>query len=310
MEHNVNPPQPDPALSEIVIRAAAMGAAQKDSAAFEALAREIEKVDEGGWLVPQVQPQDTLPVLDAAAYHGLMGEFVKAVEPYSEAHPMGILLHGLVAGGCLIGPGPHALVEHAHHPARLNALLAGPTAGGRKGISWNPIRYLLSQIDNEFVTHRVMSGLSSGEGLIFNVRDADGDDPGVSDKRLLVIEPEFAAVFAAMGRQGNTLSPKIRELWECGNLRPMTKRERIGATGAHICVMGHITQEELLRTLTLTERANGFANRFLFALVRRSKYIPSGKGVPPRNPGAVHCAVYTHDPVCANQGNDDARPRC
>jgi len=34
----------------------------------------------------------------------------------------------------------------------------------------------------------------------------------------------------------------------------------------------------LLRCLTATDRANGFANRYLFAVVRQSKFIPSGKG--------------------------------
>ena len=246
----------------------------------DALAKEIGKIDHGERIIPQVVTGDTLPVLDKAAYHGLAGEFTQAVEPYSEAHTMGILTHVLVAGGCLIGAGPHALVEHTPHPARLNTLLVGPTSGGRKGTAWSTPRYLFSQVDGEWVEQSVTGGLSSGEGLIYQVRDAEGADPGVSDKRLLVIEPEFAGALAAMERQGNTLSPKIREAWDSGNLKPMTKRERIGATGAHICIIGHITQDELIRTLTLTERANGLANRFLFVWVKQSKLLPSGKGVP------------------------------
>ena len=39
-----------------------------------------------------------------------------------------------------------------------------------------------------------MAGLASGEGLIWAVRDPHGPDPGAADKRLLVIEPEFASV--------------------------------------------------------------------------------------------------------------------
>ena len=83
-----------------------------------------------------------------------------------------------------------------------------------------------------------------------------------------------------MEREGNTLSAKIRDAWDHGILTPMTKRERIATTGAHISIIGHITQDELLRSLTVTERANGFANRFLFVLAKRSKYLPSGKGAP------------------------------
>jgi hypothetical protein len=116
--------------------------------------------------------------------------------------------------------------------------------------------------------------------LIYQVRDANGEDPGELDKRLLLIEPEFASTLKAMERQGNTLSPKIRDAWDHGNLSPLTKIERTTATNAHISIIGHITPYELLRSLSATERANGFANRFLFALVKRAQYLPSGQGAP------------------------------
>ena len=135
-------------------------------------------------------------------------------------------------------------------------------------------------MDQAWVEGRVKSGLSSGEGLIYPVRDADDHDPGEGDKRLLIIESEFASTLKVMEREGNTLSAKIRDAWDHGTLTDMTKRERIGTTGAHISIIGHITQDELLRSLTVTERANGFANRFLFVLARRSKFLPSGKGAP------------------------------
>jgi hypothetical protein len=40
--------------------------------------------------------------------------------------------------------------------------------------------------------------------------------------------------------------------------------------------LGHITKEELLRYLNETESANGFANRFLWLMVRRSKQLSFG----------------------------------
>src|SRR5262249_42611580 len=49
---------------------------------------------------------------------------------------------------------------------------------------------------------------------------------------------------------------------------------------AHISIIGHITQEELLKHLNATEQANGFANRFLWLSIERSKSIPNPKGTP------------------------------
>ena len=42
----------------------------------------------------------------------------------------------------------------------------------------------------------------------------------------------------------------------------------------HLGVSAHITLDELRRTLTNTQAANGFANRFLWACARRSKLLP------------------------------------
>jgi hypothetical protein len=64
--------------------------------------------------------------------------------------------------------------------------------------------------------------------------------------------------------------------WDSGNLATLTKNDPITASGAHICIVGHITVDELRAELTARDTANGFANRFLFAGVRRSKLLPFG----------------------------------
>ena len=199
----------------------------------------------------------------------------------------------------MIGPGPHARVEKDAHPARLNVVLVGRTAKGRKGLSSSTPGWLMQQVDPEHAAGRIRSGLSSGEGLIYNVRDAREEeqpikerggrlvdyqrvrvDEGVSDKRLLIIEPEFAAVLKRINGEANSLSAIMRQAWDSGNLATLTKQSPLTATGAHVSVLAHITEQELRVQLTETERANGFANRFLFLLVRRSKVLPEGAGTP------------------------------
>src|SRR5439155_10422917 len=96
-------------------------------------------------------------------------------------------------------------------------------------------------------------------------------DVGEQDKRLLILEPELASVLKRMNGEGNSLSAVLREAWDNGNLSTLTKNSPLRATGAHVSVIAHVTQPELLANLTEVERANGFANRFLFMLVRRSK---------------------------------------
>ena len=49
-------------------------------------------------------------------------------------------------------------------------------------------------------------------------------------------------------------------------------------------VLWHITRDELRRLLTQTESANGFANRFCWLAVKRSKCLPDG--------GAIHTVNF------------------
>ena len=230
---------------------------------------------------PQIAPE---------AFHGLAGRIVKAIEPYSEADPVAILSHVLVATGNMIGRGPHALVEKTEHTCGEFVVLVGDSAKGRKGQAWSTPRYLLSQADEMWAKTRIKSGLSSGEGLIANVRDERWglnrkgervlEDEGELDKRLLVIEPELATILRRMLGETNSLSAVIREAWETGNLSTLTKNTPLKATGAHVSIIAHTTREELVTSLTEADRVNGFANRFIYLLVRRSKCLPEPAPVP------------------------------
>jgi hypothetical protein len=260
---------------------------------IETMAKELEESRKCGRKRVEQEPQQRAPrepewpKLDPAAYHGLAGDIVQAIAPHTEADPVAILVQTLVAAGNVIGNGPYYQVEGDRHRANLFANLVGDSAKARKGTAWGRVKGLVRQIDEQWFSDRTKSGLSSGEGLIFEVRDEikrwdskekrhEVVDPGIADKRLLVIEPEFAGVLSAVDRHGNTLSPLIRRSWDGDNLSSMTKNTALCATAPHVSIIGHITIEELRARLTRTDSANGFANRFLFPLVRRSQVLPFG----------------------------------
>lgn len=216
------------------------------------------------------------------AYQGLAGEIVKTIEPHTESDPIAILFQTLTAFGNVIGPDPHFRVEADRHPARLNGVIVGVTSKARKGTSGGIVTRLFKDVDESWAADRTKGGLSSGEGLAYHVRDplpATGkgkDDPGVLDKRLLVVESEFASVLKAASREGNILSATIRQSWDTGNLATLTKNNPVKATGAHISIVGHITEMELRKYLGEVEVFNGLANRFIWLCVKRSKVLPEG----------------------------------
>jgi hypothetical protein len=238
------------------------------------------------------------PELRPEALYGLAGEIVRAIELYSESDPVAILGNVLTGFGNVIGPTPYARVEETQHHLNIFVVQVGDTAKGRKGTAWSTPRKMFRDVDGEWADKRITGGLSSGEGLVYNVRDPryqtkpireDGKivgneevliDKGEDDKRLLLVEEEFSQALKVMSREGNILSPIIRQAWDHGNLKTLTKNDPNCATGAHISIIAHITRGELLRHLVETEQTNGFANRFCWLLVARSKEIPRPKGVP------------------------------
>lgn len=232
------------------------------------------------------------PVLSDKALDGLAGFVVRTIEPHTEADNAALLIQFLAGYGNLVGKTAHFQVGADKHFTKLNAVIVGASSRARKGTSESEIRRVLVRVDETFLDC-IQNGLSSGEGLIYHVRDEQTAkkpvktkgiitsyqdeivDEGAKEKRAFVIEPEFARVLQSMKREGNTLSSVIRQAWDTDRLRVMTKNP-VKATEAHVSIVGHITEIELIRNLEETETANGFANRFLWVCARRSKYLPDG----------------------------------
>jgi hypothetical protein len=211
-----------------------------------------------------------------AALHGPAGEFVTRTAPHTESDPMALLVQFLACFGAAAGRNIHYAVEATRHSLNEFVILVGPSGKGRKGSAWDHVEALLSELDRQFAERCVSSGLSSGEGLIYDVRDPAGSDSGAQDKRRLIIESEFAQVLKVLAREGNTLSPVVRNAWDGKPLQTIAKNAPVRATGAHIAIIGHITKDELLRFISGTELANGFVNRFLIVAVTRSQELPFG----------------------------------
>lgn len=239
----------------------------------------------GEWeIIPPANASREWPTLHRAALHGLAADVVRAIDPTTEGDPVAVLLFFLAAFGSACGRNAYAMVGNDQHGANHYAVLVGESSKARKGNSRTGVLDLMRRADPEWAGSRVMGGLSSGEGLIWQVRDpmerekkgeTETLDHGIDDKRLLAIEDEFSRVFKVAGRQGATISEIVRQAWDGRDvLRVMVKGDTNTATGAHVAIFGNITEAELLVSLSETDMTNGLANRFMWCVVRRSKLIP------------------------------------
>jgi hypothetical protein len=249
-----------------------------------------------------------LPPRDQAMWDCFLGGLAQAVEPSSEADPLAVMASLITFAGVWLGPGPHLRAGDDRHPLLIWPLIIGRTSAGRKGASWGTARRLMHAADPDFTGSggNVRSGLTSGEGLaqLFAINDDPENDqdgagepenrkgPGAGrlppttgglppgDVRLLVFEPEWAAVMARMRREGSSLSAMLRAAWEGGDLSTMNVQAR-HAPESHVGLLAHITPKEFAAKVSAADMAGGTYNRFLPLYVARSKFLPLSSGAEP-----------------------------
>src|SRR5262245_16676924 len=145
-------------------------------------------------------------------FPGILAEFIEVTAGVTEAHPAAIGIHFLAALGNAIGRAAYTYVGETRHGLNLNALVVAPTSTGRKGDAWSVARIPLEAADPEWA-NLIASGLHSGEGLIFKVRDPQWGvkkgkeivvDAGVTDKRLFVLQTEFSQPLKLLSSRGTS----------------------------------------------------------------------------------------------------------
>lgn len=274
--------------------AAAAGLGAVRASVLRAARQDVEPIAEA-----PVRPDERVmapPVMPASALPELVADIVRAACASSEAHPVAVAVNVLALFCTAVGRTAFQRIGDSVIHCRPYALVVGKSAKARKGTAEVTAREVARRTDAilrkrsgaRLVLRVHAGGLSTGEGIAHAIRDAveadektgKGGDDGVRDKRLLVIEPEFANVLAQVKRDGNTLSATIRNMWDGRDLEPLTKTSRTRASRPHVCIVGHITGHELVEKTTENDTANGLLNRFVLLYVQRPKLVPLPQPTP------------------------------
>ena len=216
-----------------------------------------------------------------------VGDIARTAGATTEASPYATALNALAFLGCCLGRGPFLPVGNTHHHARLFGMHVGRSGRGRKGDAVSLIHRVDMVLRAKWPAlapqvHR--GGLSSREGLAYLIHDGFKEGRNevepVHDKRLWVIESEFANVLHQSKRDGNTLSAALRDCWDGVGIKPATKTNRISASDPHVSMSAAVTTTELLSLIEQRELSNGFANRFIIIFSERTKLEPFPQSTP------------------------------
>src|SRR5215472_6215220 len=138
----------------------------------EAVRYSIENAREIRPTTPAEPAPREFPVMAPEAFIGVAGEIVRLIEPHTESDPVALLLNAHTCFGNAIGRGPHYRVEGTEHGPNLFVVQVGDSSKARKGTGLDRVKQVFRLADEKWATHRMESGLSSGEGVIWAVRDA------------------------------------------------------------------------------------------------------------------------------------------
>lgn len=253
------------------------------------------------------------PEPDPECLYGLVGEVALAGSDDTETNPYAIAANFMAYLSCAVGRGVYLPIGNTRHHARLFCLHIGRSGRGRKGDALSLVFRIdetLRAKDAAFAPQVHRGGLSTREGLAALIHDSyrqgRQDVPAIEDKRLWVVESEFANVLHQGRRDGNTLSAALRDCWDGVDLKPATKSNRIYASDPHVCLSGAISPGELTGLMTARELTNGFANRFLMIWAERTRMQPFPKETP--QPVVEHLARRALD-VLAFVGADRYQDR-
>ena len=227
------------------------------------------------------------PQPDPICLYGLVGDVARAGSEGTETNAHAIAANFMAYLSCAIGRGVYLPIGNTRHHTRLFCLHIGRSGRGRKGDAVSLVLRIdaaLRAIDDAFVPQVHRGGLSTREGLAALIHDGyrqgRHDVPAIEDKRLWVVESEFANVLHQGRRDGNTLSAALRDCWDGIDLKPATKSNRVYASDPHVCLSGAISPSELRGLMSAREMSNGFANRFLMIWAERSRMLPFPKETP------------------------------
>ncbi|ALD91861.1 hypothetical protein CR3_2669 [Cupriavidus gilardii CR3] len=227
------------------------------------------------------------PVADPACLYGLIGDVAHAGSEGTETNAVAIAANFMAYLSCAVGRGVYLPVGNTRHHARLFCLHVGRSGRGRKGDAVSLVLRIdqaLRAMDEGFAPQIHRGGLSSREGLVALMHDGYRQGrlevPAIEDKRLWVVESEFANVLHQGRRDGNTLSAALRDCWDGVDLKPATKSNRLYASQPHVCLSGAISPSELTGLMSARDLTNGFANRFLLIWAERTRMLPFPKETP------------------------------
>lgn len=213
----------------------------------------------------------TQPVISEAAFSGLFGRITAALDPYTEAAPVGVLVSLMAGFSAYVGHGPTVETGKGDSPLMFWPVLCGPSGLGRKGTATSIAMRVMDTAFKTFAEDNTVYGLpATGLGYI---GELDERAIGGTGQPVLFIEEEMDT-FISAARRDAKVGVYLRKSWDGQTVAHKTKHDDIKVKRPHISIIGHCQPKNWAAIRGTKDATGGTYNRFAVFYVFRSKTLP------------------------------------
>jgi hypothetical protein len=214
----------------------------------------------------------TEPVPTKEVFENPLGRMVMAIDPFTEADPVGVLGSLLSLFSSYIGNGPKVRTGRGLQSLPVWTVLVGGTGEGRKGTA------------TDFAVKLVEAGLSkwaetgtrhdipaTGLGFANMLAERAGEDE--SPAPLTMIHTELDT-FVGAAKKDPKVGGYLRDAWDNKPIVHKTAKDDIHVRDPHVAIIGHVQPRNWGAILGSRDATGGTYNRFLALYVKISKRLP------------------------------------
>lgn len=209
------------------------------------------------------------PTADKVIFTGPLGEITTALDPHTEADPMGVHMSLIAAFSAYLGPDVRVKSGKGTSPLSIWPVLVGQTGIGRKGTATAAAMQVVTSAWSSWSD--VAYGFPA-TGLGFLGALHERSDEGLA-RPVLAIEEEMDG-FIANTKRDTRLGTYFRKAWDGSDILHKTATSDILIVGTHVAIIGHVQPLNWGAISRSRDATGGTYNRFLPIGVERSKTIP------------------------------------
>ena len=211
------------------------------------------------------------PTADKAAIlYGPLGEITKALDPYTEADPIGVHMSLIAAFSAYLGRDIQLESSDGLSPLSIWPVLIGYTGKGCKGkatrMAMNVVNAAFAAFSSEVIPELPVTGL----GLFQALEERSNDDR--TGKPVLAIHSELDSL-VSNAKKDIRLGSALRRAWDGEDIRFKSGTNDIIVNGVHLAIIGHVQPGNWSAVLGSKDARGGTYNRFLPVYVEQSKRI-------------------------------------